>query len=95
MRGRLAINVMACPPDRRVRDLDNLWKGFLDALMHAGVINDDGDFDDMRIYRGPIVTDGLLHVEIIELPGQGDTFDMPLVVRDPILDQALVIMGAG
>jgi crossover junction endodeoxyribonuclease RusA len=93
--GRLGINVMACPPDRRIRDLDNLWKGFLDALTCAGVISDDGDFDDMRIYRGPVVTDGLLHIEIVELPGLGDTLEFPLVVRDPILDQALAIMGAG
>ncbi len=68
--GRLAISVMACCPDRRTRDLSNLWKGFLDALTHAGVIRDDGDFDDERIYRGPVVIDGVLYVEILELPGQ-------------------------
>jgi len=90
--GRLSISVMACPPDRRIRDLDNLWKSFLDALVHAGVIRDDGDFDDMRIWRGPVVTDGLLHVEICELAGPTESFSLPLQVRDPIVDQALAIM---
>lgn len=65
--GRLGITVLACPPDRRVRDLDNLWKGCLDAIAAAGVVSNDGDFDDLRILRGPIVPDGLLHVEIVEL----------------------------
>lgn len=91
--GRLGIVVMACPPDRRVRDLDNLWKGMLDALVTAGVIGDDGDFDDLRIHRGPVVTDGMLHVEIWQLEGAAELLELPL--SDPILDQALRIMGAG
>lgn len=81
--GKMSINVMACPPDRRKRDLDNLWKSFLDALQHAGVYRDDGEFDDMRIFRGPIMSEGWLHVEIVELPGAGATIAMPLECAMP------------
>lgn len=39
--GHLAIEVHAYPPDKRARDLDNLWKALLDSLVHAGVIRSD------------------------------------------------------
>lgn len=68
LKGRLAIHVTAYPPDRRRRDLDNLWKGMLDALTQAGVIADDGDFDDERVVRGPVRAGGLLELRISELP---------------------------
>lgn len=93
--GKMSINVMACPPDWRTRDLSNLWKQLEDALMCAAVVCDDGDFDDLRIYRGPIVTDGMLHVEIVELPGPTETFELPLLEkRRGALDEALELMGA-
>ncbi len=50
--GRLAVHVDAFPPDRRKRDLDNIGKGLLDALAHAGVIRDDGDIDRCSVERG-------------------------------------------
>lgn len=68
--GRLAIYVIARPPDRRKRDLSNLWKAFEDALQHADVIEDDSDFDDMRIMRGAVVADGELEIVIDEIPGE-------------------------
>lgn len=67
LRGRLAIEVMAYPPDKRTRDLDNLWKGMLDSLKHAGVITDDGDFDRETIERGPVRPGGLLELRVSEL----------------------------
>lgn len=39
--GPLSIAVLAYPPDRRVRDLDNLWKALLDSMVHAGIIESD------------------------------------------------------
>jgi crossover junction endodeoxyribonuclease RusA len=39
--GRLGLLVEAFPPDRRVRDLDGLFKALLDALEHAHVFQND------------------------------------------------------
>jgi len=38
-------------PDKRRRDVDNLPKGMLDGLTHAGIWTDDDLVDDMRIER--------------------------------------------
>ena len=46
--GRLAIKVIAEPPDKRRRDLDNILKAPLDALTHAGVLMDDEQFDEIN-----------------------------------------------
>ena len=37
----VAVEIRACPPDRRRRDLDNIVKPVLDALTRAGVWSDD------------------------------------------------------
>jgi crossover junction endodeoxyribonuclease RusA len=65
--GRLAIEVVAYPPDRRRRDLSNMWKGMLDSLVHAHVIADDGDTDYESIRRGPVRPGGLLELTVREL----------------------------
>jgi crossover junction endodeoxyribonuclease RusA len=78
LKGRLAIHVIAYPPDRRRRDLSNLWKGMLDAIVLAGVIADDGDTDRETIERGHILPGGLLELRISEL---GD-----IVCVQPALD---------
>ena len=62
--GKLNVTIHAAPPDRRKRDLDNLLKAPLDALQHAGVIEDDGDIDDLRIIRSPKIAGGRLVIEI-------------------------------
>jgi crossover junction endodeoxyribonuclease RusA len=67
--GRLAVVIIAHPPDRRARDLDNLLKATLDALKHANVYRDDGDIDDLRIMRGTIKPGGALRVIVDEIPG--------------------------
>ncbi|WP_042052000.1 RusA family crossover junction endodeoxyribonuclease, partial [Escherichia coli] len=46
--GRLAIKVIAEPPDKRRRDLDNILKAPLDALTHAGLLIDDEQFDEIN-----------------------------------------------
>jgi crossover junction endodeoxyribonuclease RusA len=61
---RLAVSIVACPPDRRKRDLDNLLKPLLDALAHNLVIEDDSLIDDLRIRRGDIVADGRVFVTV-------------------------------
>ena len=52
--GRLSVHVEAYVPDKRVRDLDNLFKAILDSLTHAGCWGDDGQIDALSIRRMPI-----------------------------------------
>lgn len=66
--GRLAVSIVASPPDRRRRDLDNLLKAPLDALAHADVYQDDEQIDSLTIERGPLVPDGELRVCVQEVP---------------------------
>ena len=35
------MEILACPPDRRRRDLDNLSKPLCDTAVHLGLIEDD------------------------------------------------------
>lgn len=65
--GRLAIKIIAEPPDKRRRDLDNILKGLLDSLIHAGFAEDDEQFDDIRVIRGVKVPGGRLGIKITEL----------------------------
>jgi len=62
--GRLKVVIEARMPDRRKRDLDNLPKAILDALTHAGLWIDDGQIDDLRIWRGPLVKGGAIVISI-------------------------------
>lgn len=61
---RLAVHITVTPPDRRRRDIDNLLKGLLDSLMHAGVWLDDEQIDDLRITRTPAGKAGQVIVSI-------------------------------
>ena len=71
---RLAIRILACAPDRRARDLDNLLKSLLDSLSHAGLFDDDAQIDDLRIIRGPISPgQGYLEIEIETIDRQEHT----------------------
>lgn len=65
--GSLEIDILAFPPDRRARDLDNLLKPTLDAIKHAGIIEDDVFLDDVRIRRRAVVRGGLLDVTLREV----------------------------
>lgn len=51
VKGRVSVKVFANPPDKRKRDLDNIFKALLDALGHAGMIEDDGLIDHLEITR--------------------------------------------
>ena len=48
---RLEINVHLHAPDKRLRDIDNVLKPLLDALVHAGLFNDDSQVDLITIDR--------------------------------------------
>lgn len=66
LRGRLSVHVIACPPDRRRRDLDNLQKALLDALQHGGAYYDDAQIDRIEVERGSVVCGGKVIVTIAE-----------------------------
>jgi len=51
MRGEVAVLLVLHPPDRRRRDLDNLLKAVLDALVHAGVLQDDSQVAELHAVR--------------------------------------------
>jgi len=57
------VTIEAFRPDRRRRDLDNLLKAVLDAMVHAGVMDDDALIEDLRIYWAKSVG-GMLKVRI-------------------------------
>lgn len=65
--GRLSVSIVLHPGDRRVRDIDNVLKALLDSLSHAGVYNDDGQIDEIKIVRGEIIYGGLCKVTISEI----------------------------
>lgn len=56
-------------PDRRKRDLDNLFKALLDALTHAGVWKDDSLVHSMYVEWGDrlIKPFGLTDLKIVPL----------------------------
>lgn len=41
--GPLSVSVVAAPPDNRATDADNRLKCLLDALVHAGLLEDDSN----------------------------------------------------
>ncbi len=90
VKGRLKVSAVAYPPDLRVRDVDNLWKGMLDALKHAKVIDDDGNIDDLHIRRGPKREGGLVAFEVSELADAFESrqqgLELPPPVRPPPRD---------
>jgi len=50
---RLKLSILAYPPDKRKRDLDNLFKSVLDSLQYANVFVDDSQIDELSIRRMP------------------------------------------
>tara|TARA_R110000868_G_scaffold58479_1_gene180692 strand:- start:33 stop:566 length:534 start_codon:yes stop_codon:yes gene_type:complete len=65
--GRVMVDVRAYPPDNRKRDLDNIFKALLDSLNHAGMIEDDGLIDVLKIQRGETTKGGQVVVCIVPL----------------------------
>lgn len=60
---RLRLSVLAFPPDKRRRDLDNLFKSILDSLQWAKVFNDDSQIDELSIKR-MTGTEGFIQVNM-------------------------------
>ena len=52
---RLSVSIELYPPDRRVRDIDNVVKSTLDALCQCGVFADDGQIDVLCVERKQVI----------------------------------------
>lgn len=63
-KNELRISMFIHPPDRRRRDSSNLWKLTEDALMEAGVFEDDSQLKEHRAVMSSPVKGGLVIVEI-------------------------------
>lgn len=50
----IAVTITFYPPDNRRRDLDNLPKGLLDALCHAGIYLDDSQVRRLDLRFGEV-----------------------------------------
>jgi crossover junction endodeoxyribonuclease RusA len=61
---RLRVTIDAYPPDKRKRDLDNIQKALLDAIVAADVIEDDSLIDALSITRHEACEDGKVIVRI-------------------------------
>ena len=65
--GPISVHVIAYPPDRRRRDLDNITKALLDAMERGGVYSDDSQIDRLSIERAEVVPGGKVIVHISEV----------------------------
>jgi len=65
---KLNVHIVAFPPDKRKRDLDNLFKAVLDSLTKAGVWIDDSQIDYLSIRRDATIG-GYLKVTIDDFHG--------------------------
>ena len=63
--GRLVVEVMLHPADKRKRDIDNCLKSLLDAMGKAGVYIDDSQIDRLVVVRQEQCTGGKCVVKVI------------------------------
>lgn len=61
------IEMELTPPDKRVRDIDNVLKPVLDALLHARIIDDDYLVSDLNIKRIEPTKPGKIKIIILPL----------------------------
>jgi crossover junction endodeoxyribonuclease RusA len=62
---RLSVSIMVYPPDRRKRDIDNITKAVLDALI-GHCYSDDSQIDDLCLRRRELVKGGKVIVSIAQ-----------------------------
>jgi crossover junction endodeoxyribonuclease RusA len=60
----LTVHLYVTPPDKRVRDLDNIFKVVLDALAKAGVYVDDSQIVELKAKREAVTKPGGVWVRV-------------------------------
>lgn len=68
LKGNVALQAQCYPPDRRRRDLDNLLKSLQDALVAAGLLDDDSQIKLLHLEMKEVIPEGLIHVRLEALP---------------------------
>lgn len=66
---RLRLYIVVQPRSRRIFDLDNICKALFDAMMAAGVYDDDSQIDEFTICRGALKAGGGCTVIIEDING--------------------------
>lgn len=67
---QVAVSVMIHPRSKRKFDLDNTLKAILDALMKAGMYDDDSQIEYIEIARGEAVDGGKAVVHLYDYIGE-------------------------
>jgi crossover junction endodeoxyribonuclease RusA len=65
----LRVHINYWPATKRKMDLDNLFKGILDALTAAGVWDDDSQIDELSISRMQVMKGGKISVTVESVYG--------------------------
>ncbi|MBC7238568.1 MAG: RusA family crossover junction endodeoxyribonuclease [Chloroflexi bacterium] len=60
------VEIDVYPPDRRRRDIDNVVKAVLDALVDVNIIDDDSQVKELRVVRHECIPGGQVRVRITE-----------------------------
>jgi crossover junction endodeoxyribonuclease RusA len=66
IKGRIDAFISVYPPDKRIRDIDNLLKIPLDSLQKAGVYKNDNQIDQITITRKEIIKGGFIRINLKE-----------------------------
>ena len=72
--GLVSVEVKVYLPDRRDRDLDNLWKVIMDSLAHAQILKDDS--------WKYVVKESIEAVGEVRINEKGETEFIPEIVKD-------------
>lgn len=70
IQGRLSLFLSLFPPDKRKRDIGNYEKQTTDALMNAGLFDDDEQIDLITIVRKEVIKGGKCVVIIEEIKSE-------------------------
>lgn len=69
---KCAVDITVYPPTKRRYDLDNLAKPILDALMHAGVMEDDSQVQFLELRKGEVDKPTGSCFVIVQALGEGE-----------------------